>query len=251
LYRYAKDNRDPAPVVATKIFRYLKVESGNPDPYREEKYRANIEGLKILEKVEELLQNYEDIDKKIDIALKLCLLGNSIDLGVAGYRPPSLEDLIREIESMKVVGQFPKIRNRTILYLLDNAGEAALDRIFARILRELDNTVIAVVKGGSFQNDVTINEVPELGLDQDFDEVITTGTDAASIFLEEVDREFLEVLNISDIVVAKGMAHFEYITEIEHVLKKPIIYMFKAKCEPIAEEAGVEKGSYVVLRRNI
>ncbi len=253
LHDYARENTEPAPIIATRIFRYLKEESNNPDPYREEKHRANIEGLKILEKVEELLEAEEckDTERILELSVKLSLLGNSLDLGVANYRPPPMEELLEEVRVMSINGTFPMIENKEILYLLDNAGEAALDRILARTLRQLDNKIIAVVKGGSFQNDVTINEVAELGLDQDFDEVITTGTDAASIFLNEVDREFIETLEKCDIIIAKGMAHFEYITEIENVLNKPIIYMFKAKCEPIAEEAGVVKGSYVILRRGI
>ncbi len=248
LYRYAKDNKDPAPVVATKIFRFLKQESGNPDPYREEKLKANEEGLKILNELSKVIED-KSIEEKLYISVRASLLGNSLDFGVAGYRPPSLSELINEIYSITVKGDFPKIRKKRIVYLLDNAGEAALDRLLARTLRELDNEVIAVVKGGAFQNDVTINEVEQLGLRQDFDDVVSTGTDAASIFLDEVSKEVLEILRSCDLIIAKGMAHFEYLTEIEHTLSKPIVYMMKAKCQPIAEEAHVEVGDYVILTR--
>jgi len=251
LHDLARDNRDPAPVVATRIFRFLKSESGVDDPYREEKHIANMEGLKLLENIEQHVENMETSIRKIDLLSRVVLLGNSIDLGVAGYRPPSIIDLIREIENMNVRGRLPMIRKKRIIYLLDNAGEAVLDRLLARELIRLENEVIAVVKGGSFQNDITVNEVAEAGLDQDFSEVVSTGTDAASIFLDEVDREVIELIRSSDLIIAKGMAHYEYITEIEDELNVPIIYMMKAKCEPIAEAAGVEKGSYIILRKRI
>jgi len=251
LHDLAKDNKDPAPVVATRIFRFLKSESGVDDPYREEKHIANMEGLKLMEKLEQHLEDMETSVKKIDLLARLVLLGNSIDLGVAGYRPPSVTDLIRELESMNVKGRLPMLRKKRIVYLLDNAGEAVLDRLLARELVRLENEVIAVVKGGSFQNDITINEVAEAGLDQDFTDVVSTGTDAASIFLDEIDKEIIELIKSSDIIIAKGMAHYEYITEIEESLNIPIIYMMKAKCEPIAEATGVERGSYVILRRRI
>ncbi len=251
LHDLARENRDPAPVVATHMFRYLKTESGVDDPYREEKIKANNEGLKLLEKLEEHLDTVGSDLERFELTTRIVLLGNSIDLGVAGYRPPSVTDLIREIESIEVKGRLPMIRKKRILYLLDNAGEAVLDRLLARELQRLDNEVIAVVKGGAFQNDITVREVPEAGLDQDFTDIVTTGTDAASIFLEEIDRELMDIIRDCDLILAKGMAHYEYITEIEDKLQVPIIYMMKAKCEPIAEEAGVSKGSYIILRRRI
>ncbi len=246
LYRYAKDNRDPAPVVATKIFRYLKEASGNPDPYREEKAKANQEGVRLLAELERVLENLAEPERKLDFASRVALLGNSLDFGVAGYRPPSLEELIHEVDAMVVRGRLPLIRKRRIVYLLDNAGEAALDRLLARVLRELDNEVIAVVKGGAFQNDITIHEVEQVGLRQDFDDVISTGTDAASVFLDEVSPDVRDLLRTCDIIIAKGMAHFEYLTEVDHVLGRPVVYMMKAKCVPIAEEAGVQVGEYVI-----
>ncbi|NPA23717.1 MAG: DUF89 family protein [Crenarchaeota archaeon] len=251
LHDLARENRDPAPVVATKMFRFLKIGSGVDDPYRFEKHIANMEGLKLLESLEEHLENMETDMRKMDLLSRLVLLGNSIDLGVAGYRPPSVTDLIREIESMNVKGRLPMFYKKRIVYLLDNAGEAVLDRLLARELQRLENEVIAVVKGGAFQNDITVNEVAEAGLDQDFSDVVSTGTDAASIFLDEIDKELVDIIRDCDIIIAKGMAHYEYITEVEDRLSVPIVYMMKAKCEPIAEATGVEKGSYVILRRGI
>jgi len=246
LYRYAKDNRDPAPVVATRIFRYLKEVSGNLDPYREEKAKANQEGVKILSELRKVIEQITEPERRLDFAVRVALLGNSLDFGVAGYRPPSLEELVREVDTMSVRGKFPLIRKRRVAYLLDNAGEAALDRLLARVLREFDNEVVAVVKGGAFQNDITISEVEQVGLRQDFDDVVSTGTDAASVFLDEVSQEVRELLRSCDVILAKGMAHFEYLTEVEHVLNKPIIYMMKAKCAPIAEEVGAQVGEYVI-----
>jgi len=47
-----------------------------------------------------------------------------------------------------------------------------------------------------------------------------------------------------DLIIAKGMAHYEYLTELN--LNKPIIYMLKAKCKPIAQNLNIQQGSYVI-----
>ena len=46
--------------------------------------------------------------------------------------------------------------------------------------------------------------------------------------------------------MSKGMANFEYLTEIEEKLGKPLLYLLVAKCRPIAEELLVPQGTPVV-----
>jgi len=238
-----------APEIATMLYRFIRRETGIDDPYREEKKIANERGLDLYYKLRRLVELQDHVERRLKLAVKIALLGNSIDLGVAGYTPPSPDDLARELDRMSIIGEFPSVRGKKILYLLDNAGEAALDRILADVLTELNNEVICVVKSGPFQNDVTVYEVDELKLSESFKKIIESGTDAASIFLNEISQELKAALREADLIIAKGMAHFEYITEIEHVLGKPIIYLMKIKCRPVSIEAGAPVGSYVILSR--
>jgi len=123
------------------------------------------------------------------------------------------------------------------------------DRVLADALKPLNKEIIAVVKGGAFQNDITIREARDAGLYESFNEVISTGTDAASIFLDEVSVEVLKLIERSDIIVSKGMANYEYLTDIEHILRKTVLYLLIAKCEPIAIDTQTTKGTALAILR--
>ncbi len=238
-------------VIATNLFRLVKKLTNTEDPYRQIKHRANMRGLEIYEKIKKVLRDENSTSRRLELAVRASLLGNAMDLGVAGYTPPSFGKLLEEIWSIKVVGmmnigKLSALRDRTVLYLLDNAGEAALDRLLAEELVKMGAYVVGVVKTGAFQNDVTINEVPELGLNESFNEIIETGTDASSIFLNEISNELLKKLKEADVIIAKGMAHYEYLTDVEDRINKPIIYLLRAKCNPVARSLGVDKGDFVI-----
>ncbi len=238
-----------APEIATVLYRFIRKETGVDDPYYSEKKIANRRGLELYYKLRRIVEAQDEVSQKVNLAVKIALLGNSIDFGVAGYTPPPAEELIKELSQMSVIGDFPVFRGKRIVYLMDNAGEAALDKILAEVLIELGNEVIGVVKSGPFQNDVTLDDVEDLRLNESFTKVIGSGTDAASIFLNEISQEVKEALLTADVIIAKGMAHFEYITEIEDLLRKPVYYLMKVKCRPVSIESKAPLGSYVVLGR--
>ncbi len=237
--------------VATNLFRLVKRLTGFEDPYRDLKHRANIDGLKVYKEIRRLLNTIANDRERLELAVKSSLLGNALDLGVAGYTPPSLSELVEILHSLDVRGLeniniLEKVNSKNVLYLLDNASEAALDRLLAEELRRHGAIVVGVVKTGSFQNDVTIYEVEELGLNESFNKIIETGTDASSIFLDEISQELHNYLEKTDIIIAKGMAHFEYLTDVEDIIGKPILYMLRAKCRPVARELGAQVGDFVV-----
>ncbi len=236
--------------IATNLFRKVKKLTGNDDPYRHIKHSANIEGLKLYSKLKVLLEK-ESRARRLELAVRASLLGNALDLGVAGYKPPEPRELLGILYSMEVKGLaniniLEDVESRTILYLLDNAGEAALDKLLAEELRSRGARVIGVVKSGSFQNDVTLREVSELKLYGSFSDIIETGIDASSIFLDEISDKLRKTLDKADIIIAKGMAHYEYLTDVEHLLNKPILYLLRAKCKPVARTLRVNTGDFVV-----
>jgi len=238
-------------VVATNLFRLVKKLTGIDDPYRDIKRRANIQGLKLYGKMKQIIDEEDKIYRRLELAVRASLLGNSMDLGVAGYTPPNFNELLDRLWRIKIIGlgnikTLYNLKNKTVLYLLDNAGEAALDKLLAEELAEIGAKVIGVVKSGSFQNDITINEVSELDLEQSFNEIIETETDASSIFLNEISSKLREKLSTSDIIIAKGMAHYEYLTDVENIIGKPIMYLLRAKCDPVAKSLKANKGDFIL-----
>lgn len=245
------DNSCIPTIIATNLFRYIKKYTGLVDPYKEIKKKTNLETLKIYSEIKQEIKKIYNPKEKLLLAIRLSLIGNALDIGVIGYTPPHVNDIMNLAAKLNVYGDIELIVNilknaKSFVILMDNCGEAVLDRVLADVLRSLGKKVIAIVKSGAFQNDITIEDVIDAGLHESFDLVIDTGADASSIFLDEVKPEVLSLLNEVDVIIAKGMANYEYISEIVHMLKKPVIYMLIAKCAPIARDLGIPVGGAIV-----
>ncbi|RLE71360.1 MAG: hypothetical protein DRJ37_05145 [Thermoprotei archaeon] len=239
--------RTPAEI-STILFRYLKKLTGVEDPYEEDKKLANVVALRVYNDLRKRLQ-FMDSDSRLKLVVKASLAGNALDLGVKDYTF-DFESIYDEIKSLRIEVDdswiFDEVKGLNVVFLLDNSGEAVLDRLLAEELENRGATTIALVKEGAFQNDVTIEEAEEIGLFESFGRVVSTGTDGASVFLDEISEECKLALFNADLIVAKGMAHFEYLDEVKDVINKRIVFMLKAKCTPIADALKVPLNSYVV-----
>lgn len=233
--------------IATNTFRILKKISGNMDPYRDCKIKSNSIALSLLPHVRRYIS---EGGSDVEVFRRACIaaiVGNAIDFGVAGYRFSLKElELVNATMHLDDVGKLLKLLKpgTSILYLLDNAGEVVFDTVLVEEIRGRGVKVIGVAKSGAFQNDVTVDDVKSLGLDSCFDEVIETGTDGSSIFLWEASGRLLNMLSSVDLIVSKGMANYEYISN-EAGIIKPVFYLLKAKCSVVAEALGVPHKSYV------
>jgi hypothetical protein len=81
-----------------------------------------------------------------------------------------------------------------------------------------------------------MEDAEESGMIGEADCVITTGTDAIGINLEETGEEFNRAFHDSDIIISKGMANWETLTEVPAPC--PLMYVFRTKCEPVARTVG-------------
>ncbi len=243
-------------MLATKLFRYMKKALNNPDPYIEEKTLLNKEALKLYENVKAFVLSGSSVEERLVKAIRFSIIGNLLDIGVLNYTPPTVEEIIEKALKMDIYGDLEKaakilLNSKKVVVVLDNAGEAVFDRLLADVLRANGSKVSAIVKGGSFQNDMTIHDAALAELDKSFDEVIDSGTDASSIFLDELSEKARKAIDEAESIVFKGMANYEYVTEIENVIKKPIIYLLVAKCLPVSIASGIPLGKAGVVIHNI
>ena len=88
-----------------------------------------------------------------------------------------------------------------------------------------------------------MGDAEQSGMVGEADRVITTGTDAVGINLRESSEEFLEAYGSADVILSKGMANWETLTE--YPAPCPTLFLFRTKCEPVAAAVGAP------LRRNI
>ncbi len=224
-----------------KYYKKLKLETIN----------HAMDSLPVYEGLLEGLEGYDEFR----MAVKIAALGNLFDTGVMEHEAPehlSIEDILQtriSLDHTKKLYSLVRNGGLTIMYLLDNASEAVLDTVLMDLLRRYGNKVIAVAKEEpGFQNDLTIDDAIYAGIDRVADELISTGSNSSSIFLDKVSEEFMDRLKQSDLIIAKGMAHFEYISSVKNKIPvKAISFILVPKCRPVAVAAGGAKGTIVVM----
>jgi uncharacterized protein with ATP-grasp and redox domains len=87
-----------------------------------------------------------------------------------------------------------------------------------------------------------MEDVKRMGLDQKVDRVLTTGSNAVGVSLEEAPAELIKALKSSSLIISKGMANFESLGDKGF---KPMAYLLRAKCDPVAAAIGAKKGHNV------
>ncbi len=242
LRKYLVDGA-PATHLSTKIHREAYRILGDSDPYREKKQQSNEAAKKFLP----LARAFVSEDDSFRRAVLASIVGNSFDFGVLGF------DADKEIAKETMLGQLKRgldvddtERMKSILddvvYLADNCGEIIFDTLLFEEIRKLGGKITLVVRGAPILNDVTMKEVMGLELDKMVERVLTTGSNAIGLCLKEAPRELVEALGNASLIISKGMANYETMSEYNF---KPIAYLLKAKCESVAEAMGLSRNMNV------
>ena len=228
-------------VIATKIHRVIREVTHNPDPYRvmKEKEMAIAREL-----YPEIRVQYKD---DFEGCLKLATAANAIDF----FREPGIikEDMRRSVsftidDSQRFEAKLRKASK--VLYLADNAGEIYFDLLLVKKMRQFAD-VIYVVKPLPVQNDATLEDISNAGLESDFGRVITTGVASPGVIFALASTQFKQEFASADLIFAKGMGHYEALSELPSEGK--FFYCLMAKCKPVADSLGVPLNSYVAMLR--
>ena len=226
-------------VIATKIHKMIKDVTGNPDPYQAMK-------AKEVQIAKELYSEIR-LQYKSDFTgyLKLAATGNAIDF----FKETSLimEDIRKTLsfavdDSERFEANL-KAANK-ILYLADNAGEIYFDLPLVKWLKQFAD-VTYVVKPSPVQDDATLEDIRKAGLENEFGRIITTGTASPGIVFALASDEFKGEFESADLIFAKGMGHYESLSELPR--EGRFFYCLMAKCKPVAESLGVPLNSYVAM----
>ena len=255
LFKFLSENFDAEATpawIGTQRDRIIKTVTGNPDPYAERKSLSNKKALEFLPIAESIINNSANQKERFRKACLCAIVGNIMEFDIPGHEfdYPKLKELVANAEEELVIDEIEKIYNlarkaKNIMYLTDNAGEIAFDTLLVKELKSFGCRVTVAVKGGPVLNDATLTDALLVGMDKIADSVVTTGTDAVGLQPEECSREFLEVYNEADFVIAKGMGYAETLTELK--LKVPHGLLFRTKCNPVARYFGVERNRNVAV----
>jgi len=233
-------------LVGTERERIIKRRSNNADPYGSLKEESNRVARGLLPLA---IDFYEGSVDKVEALIRIAAAANSMEFGVKGhdFDNSSFAGVFSATLSESLCADMGEIKRRlslfsNIFYLTDNSGEVVFDLFVIARLQELGKRVVVGSKSEPVLNDVTVSELKAM---TEGAEVIATG-DVVGTALESLrDEARVLLFDSAWLIISKGMGNFETISEYEDELSGRLIYILRAKCEPVAAEVGVSKGTLV------
>ena len=234
--------------MATLVHRSSYDALGVRDPYLDLKLRADETAARYDGRIREFIDSSEN---KFRAAVRIAILGNIMDFG-AGIAIDSPEEfdgifgslLEMELEVDDTARMMEILKSgKPVVYFFDNCGETVFDIPLIQQIRGMGNRVVGVVKEEPILNDVTPEDAARIGLEKHLDIMLTTGAFAIGVDMRKIGDELRREIKSAGLIIAKGMANFEAMGEED--LGIPIAYLLKAKCAPVASEAGVSLGANV------
>jgi uncharacterized protein with ATP-grasp and redox domains len=223
----------------------IKEVTHNSDPYRAIKEREMTLASELYSELSSLAKRSNLYEDGFRGYLQLAAVANAFDF----FRDTdSLRDDFRKPvsftidDSDRLEEQFTNASK--VLYLADNAGELYFDLPLVKWMKQFAQ-VVYVVKPSPVQNDLTSEDVRWSGLEGEFGKVISTGIASPGIVFSSASAQFKREFGSADLVFAKGMGHYEALSELP--ASEKFFYCLKAKCQPVADSLGVPLNSYVVM----
>ena len=241
-------DRATPPQLAEQFFGIAARETGISDPFAEVKAKSTEIGLAMLPELRRLAAAAPD---PFAASVLYAIGGNIIDYGVnPDFDISQAEREIRAVVDLPCDrAALAELRRRidaarSVLYMLDNCGEAVIDRLVIERYRE---KITLGVRGRAIMNDITRAELAASGLD--FVPVVDTGCGIPGVSLENCSRAFLDVIGSVDLVIAKGQGNFE---SLEADFRRPVFFLFRAKCRTVcAYLGGAAVNSLQIIGRNL
>jgi uncharacterized protein with ATP-grasp and redox domains len=231
--------------IAAKIHKIVREVTHNHDPYRTMKEREMTLARELYPELSLRAKRTNLHEDELRGRLQLAAAANALDF----FKDPnSIKDDVREPVSFVIddSGHLEaKLRDASkVLYLADNAGELCFDLPLVKWMEQFAQ-VIYVVKPSPVQNDLTLEDVKRSGLEAEFGRVMSTGAASPGIVFSLASAEFKREFESAGFVFAKGMGHYEALSEFPP--EGRFFYCLKAKCQPVADSLGVPVNSYVAM----
>lgn len=250
LIQYVAKNftEDTVPAkIGTYRERLIKKHSSNKDFYADLKKKSNDTAIKLLPVAEEFYKNSKD---KIEALVRIISTANTMEYGVIGhsYDHSTFHEVFEKTLRENLVWKAKKIKStiskaENILYLLDNTGEVIFDIFAIEELVLMGKNVIASPKKEPIINDATLDDLKNLGFDSA--PVVPSGS-YIGLGIDTAPKEFLDIFwDPKYLILAKGMGNYETISDFDKELKGRLIYILRAKCQPVATNIGAKKGELV------
>ena len=223
-------------VIIEDIWKKIVKRVGTPDPFSKEKSNQN----------EKIMDLYPYLGKMVNadtdplyMAVKLSILGNSMDLMVADPSVTienSISEKVKIPLSKENYSQFKQQlkASKHLLIFGDNAGEIVFDKLLIETIKKMHQLEITyVVRSVPTLNDATLKEAESVGLDK-IATVIENGIDGPlpGTLLNRCSDEVNDLVHRSDLIISKGGGNFDTLDEERKHLNKNISFLLLSKCHP-------------------
>ena len=218
--------------ISNQLLKFIREQTGVTDPFAAKKAMEFRQAKKAAEEFRRLFPS------DLDGLLKYSCLGNSHDYFEGSYN----------VSDFRYLGDVESIREgitsagREALLFADNVGDFFFDLPLIRFLEGAGKHVYYAVKEAPAQNDLSMPDVELYGLRDLFANIISTGMDEVGVRRERMAGTIKDLWEGDALVIAKGMANYEAISEFHD--ERPVIYNLKVKCKTVAEALGRNVGEH-------
>ncbi len=222
--------------VIEDIWKKIVKRVDTPDPFSLEKSNQNEKIMDLYPHLEKMVNTAAD---PLYMAVKLSILGNSMDLMVADTSV-TIENSISEKVKVPLSDEnYSKFRqqlkaSKHLLIFGDNAGEIVFDKLLIETLKKIHQLEITyVVRSVPTLNDATLKEAKSIGLDK-ISTVIENGIDGPlpGTLLSRCSSKVNDLVRQADLIISKGGGNFDTLDEERKHLNKNISFLLLSKCEP-------------------
>jgi hypothetical protein len=237
---------DVPALVGTEREKIIQRHSKNPDPYKALKDDSNRLARELIPIAR---QFYDRSENKVEALIRIAAASNSMEFGVKGhdFDNSTFGSIFASTLGERFEGDLAEVERRlskfdNIFYIMDNSGEAVFDLFVIEKLKGMNKNIIIGAKSEAVLNDITAQEVQGMT-----DDKVVPTNPIVGISLDRLGLEAMDLLfNPNWLVISKGMGNFETMSEFDARLKGKLIYVMRAKCQPVAEALEVQRGTLVV-----
>ena len=237
--------RETPAVIATRFLALARQHSGVDDPFAAKKDHDFAAAAKAAAALGELPDT-------LAARVRAAILGNAFDHFFIANQAEIWGrglDLDMGVDDLAMAEEL-LAPGALVAILSDNCGEQSFDRFLVEHLEGRGCRVAYVVKSGPAQNDLTLDDLRRMGQGHGLGMVIGSGTEQVGLDPTDTPDELGRFLDACDLVIAKGMGHFETMGPQAGLwpggkVRWPLLILFLAKCEPVARSLGLEPGQGV------
>lgn len=237
------------PQISHQVHQLIRESTGMEDPYEQIKLEYDVRALDLMPHIRQKIRKARD---PLEAAIRYAIAGTVLDIGADHEGDDIRRELDRAPEAVFGINHLDNLKQDlraadTILYLGDNAGEIAFDRLLVEVLRDMFRAeIVFVVRSQPVLNDATIDDARYVGLESLVHLIVNEST-APTTLLEDAGSGTREYIKKSDVILAKGQWQYESLSNEDLNL----YFLFKVNCGVISQDLGAEMSQYVAASRRI